>query len=290
MTSNLIFASVLIAAVASSALSQKTNLQVSGTIVGEERLFGHIYSRTALQRKILLVRVDSILKAEERSQYILVQRTYRLADYPEPVDLAGNHQWRFKLKREKSCDSSLRSLQFAFFSDNAGQTVGLLPRIRAREQSTAVQLSFSQLLPCYTVAPNGIRQVSSDSDLEKVPDGNTFASPFILDQDLFSNLSGTPVRLSWSVNGGVNATNISDKRITSFTLGCLSVGETPKSFETFEEFPTSLAAQQTQLSPRGSDGTTDDMYSLYTCYKQHAMLAVIAATYEDGTKWRLATR
>jgi hypothetical protein len=83
-------------------------LELTGTVAGYERLFGHIYDSKKVHNRFFLVKVDKISKGTTDSEYLLVNYLWRLEDKDTPIDRNVATQWNFSLSRDKTCDRSMR--------------------------------------------------------------------------------------------------------------------------------------------------------------------------------------
>jgi|ERR1044072_1182734 hypothetical protein len=55
-------------------------LETLGTVIGYERLFGHIYDSSKITDRFFLIKADKITKGSLDSQYLLVHYLWRLRD------------------------------------------------------------------------------------------------------------------------------------------------------------------------------------------------------------------
>jgi hypothetical protein len=271
----------------SPCFAQKSKLKALGTVVAEERLFGHIYSDKAAKTKYFIVRLDRIIDGQEQSRYVLIQRSWKLENYPAPIDNENETQWEFSLEKKNGCSKSLRELQFAFFADDNNKPNGLLPRLRRKQGAEAERLPFNETLPCYRIDDKNSKINRSFTPRPTSAD-TTGNNLFVLEDDLIENETDAPLKISWLVNGGFALTNFSSNPINRFQLGCvIKQGNTIEILSKMPETKANLETVISQLTPKGSDGTTDNMMELYKCYQSKAKLTVVETTSKDGTVWRI---
>ncbi len=91
-------------------ISASNKLEIVGTIVGQEELYGHIYDGSAITPRLLIVRVDQKIKGEIKAKYILVNYQWRLDDKITPFGNSQATQWNFALTKEKKCSFTLIGL------------------------------------------------------------------------------------------------------------------------------------------------------------------------------------
>ena len=268
-------------------LAQTSKLKVLGTVIAEQRSFGHIYSDKNINLNYLIVRLDKIIEGQEKSNYVLIKHKWKLKDYPTLLDTENESQWNFSLKPDNGCSKSLREIQFALFGDDKGKISGLLPALKRKQGAETEQLPFSVTLPCYQIDYKNSKINQSFTPRQRSAD-LTGSNLFVLETELFENESNTPLEISWFGNGGFIYTNVSPKLITSFQLGCVIKNE--NTIQIISKMPVtveSVEPNSSLLTPKASDGTTDNMDELYTCYQSKAKLTVIEVNSKDGLVWKL---
>jgi hypothetical protein len=267
--------------------AQKSKLKVLGTVIAEELSFGHIYSDKIINIKHLIVRLNKVIEGKEESQYILIKYKWRLKDYPTSLDTENESQWEFSLKKDNSCNKSLREIQYALFADDKGKINGLLPALKRKQGAETEQLPFSVTLPCYQINYKNSKINPSFTPRQRSSD-LTGSNLFVLETELIENEPNTPFIISWFGNGSLIFTNVSPKLITSFQLGCTIKREnTIQILSRMSVTIQNVDPDSSLLTPKASGGTTDNMDELFTCYQSKAKLTVIEVNSKDGSVWKL---
>jgi hypothetical protein len=92
----------------------RQSLEVIGNVVAYDQLVSLANITPAPQSEVLLVRVAKRIKGQEVGPYIKIVYTYWANQRSLPPDVFdGKSQWRFSLKREEKCDSSLAEMKAA---------------------------------------------------------------------------------------------------------------------------------------------------------------------------------
>lgn len=92
-------------------------IKVVGGIVGYDRLSPLFNITFAAKLQTFILKVDKVIKRDEAENYIIV--VYKTFDNENKLlkkILNGSNKVKLKLKREKSCDSSLEKLQIEWIS------------------------------------------------------------------------------------------------------------------------------------------------------------------------------
>jgi hypothetical protein len=127
------------------------SLEVVGTVVAYDQLAPLTNITWILQSQVLLIRISKSIKGQAAAPYIKVIYKYPPNDSPLPENiLDGNTQWRLILKRDRSCDSSLREMK-AIKTKEGG------PVLRLKFNSEIEVIEDGVSLPCYVLTPGKFR-------------------------------------------------------------------------------------------------------------------------------------
>jgi hypothetical protein len=271
---------LFIGSVAYASKPKGSDLELAGTIVAVENLFGHIYSSDKINTSYLIVRVDRIIKGQEDSPFILVRYKWRLKDKLDPFSKHATH-WEINLTRAKGCSKTLRELQYVEFGSQE-KTSGIMPRFRRTWGTEFELLPFDVSLPCYESRDDRISQIETSKPTQNsVP--VTDVSFFVLEEDRWINLTETPLKLSLLGGGDFVFTNVSPQRILGYRLGC--VDGNGGIIKRMDETKMTLTPNE-GASSTNSMGISEQMEELYVCHQSRAKLAVIEVKYEDGSVWK----
>lgn len=168
----------------SQEISKTEKIEVQGTVVAIDLLASSESLTAALQHEIVVVHVRKLLEGKEDSYYIKVVYQY----YPKPSPLlddllkGGNHQWKFNLTRDPTCDNTVEelSLSKSYQIGSAGNLDESLTKIlektvdesggniegikdgqriiRLKDTGGLADVPRSQKLPCYILKSNGFRR------------------------------------------------------------------------------------------------------------------------------------
>jgi len=92
--------------------SETQSLEVVGTVVAYDQASPLANITWVLQSQVVLIRISKRIKGRAVGPYIKV--VYRFAPNESPLPqniLDENTQWRFNLKRDITCDSSVREMK-----------------------------------------------------------------------------------------------------------------------------------------------------------------------------------
>ncbi len=130
------------------------SLEAVGTVVAYDQVAPLANITWVLQSQVLLIRVSKSINGRAAGPYIKVVYKYRLNDSPLPQNiLDGNTQWRFILKRDTSCDSSLREMKAIKSQTKEGEIT--VPRLKFKSGTEIKEDEVS--LPCYVLKPGKYR-------------------------------------------------------------------------------------------------------------------------------------
>jgi len=130
------------------------SLEAVGTVVAYDQLAPLTNITWVLQSQVFLVRISKSIKGRAKGPYIKLVYKYAPNDSPLPQNiLDGNIQWRFILKRDISCDSSLREMKAVKSQTKEGEIA--IPRLKFRSETEMVEDGVS--LPCYVLKPGKYR-------------------------------------------------------------------------------------------------------------------------------------
>jgi len=256
-------------------------LEVKGTIVAREKSYGHIYQDDEIQTSLLIVRLENIVKGEEKSKYILVSYKWQLKDEVNPEFENQTTSWSFLLSPKKSCKSALRDLQFTFFG---GQKIsGIQPRFLRNIGSENEPLPFDTKLPCYESRATKVQKIVKFPETQN--SAENYRPSFVIEDGLWIDHPQTPLKVFF---GGIEEfTNTSNKSISEFGLGC--VINPNNDFQVIKSFPVEMRGlnpNQTIFTTE-STGTSASMDKLFTCFEMKAKLAAISVKFADNSVWEI---
>lgn len=136
--------------------NKESMLTVVGPVVAYERSVTRLAQLTFVPNtEVLIVRVDKLIKGQEQSHYLKVVYRYGTDEPSLAKEIFDSRsQWRFRLKRDRNCDSSV------------GQMKSVKAQIREGEEVTLSGLKFigetegladDTNLPCYVLKPGNYR-------------------------------------------------------------------------------------------------------------------------------------
>src|SRR5690349_3038411 len=130
--------------------SKQPGLTIVGPVVAYERSVTQLAQLTFVpNREVVIVRVDKLVKGREQARYLKVVYNYG-TDEPSLMKeiLNSQKQWRFRLKRDQSCDSSIGQMKTVEPATKEGALVSGLKFISETEV-----LPDETSLPCYELKP-----------------------------------------------------------------------------------------------------------------------------------------
>lgn len=258
-------------------------LKINGTVVADEELYGHIYNSDEVHPYLLIVRIDEVLKGEIDSKYILVNYYWRLKD-SYTVDTTKFSKWELQLYKQKSCNSSIRKLQFVMFGRD--EPTGMMPRFSRTLGIAVEKLPFDETLPCYRLKRDEFLPVkSSIIDGAKMPESDM--EYYVLEKNRWINAPATPLKFGLLRNGNLYLQNKSNKQIDGYKLGCVSEDKDNdlKTVAEISEVKDTLKPEQ-GIFITNSIGSDEYMEQLKTCYDKNAKLSVVEVLFEDSSIWR----
>ncbi len=269
-----------------NVIAQGGKTEIVGTVVGKDRIYGHIYDSNAVNKRLLIVRVDEKLKEKVDSKYVLVKYIWHLKDEKTPYNNENATQWKFILTREKDCDSTLEKLQFSYFS-TGNKITGMFPQIDRTWGIDFENLPFEKTLPCYKLESKNLSQIETfTTDSNKIP--RTDKESFVLKDSILINPSQTPLEIGIFRNGLFVFTNTSDKTISNYTFGCVAEkdGKIIVTDEINSE-ETELSEKSSVIFPKGSGGTINYTEQIKSCYDKKSKLAIIKVSFQDKSIWQV---
>ena len=128
---------------------------VIGTVIAYDQLVPLTNITSAPQSQLLLVRIERRIKGRETARYIKVVYKYGVdeASLPETV-FDGKSRWRFILKRDRSCDSSVGQMKAAKHETKERDEV-MLPHLKFTSETKGLEDNTN--LPCYVLKPGNFR-------------------------------------------------------------------------------------------------------------------------------------
>jgi hypothetical protein len=256
-------------------------LETLGTVIGYERLFGHIYDSAQINDRLLLIRIDKVARGSIDSQYLLVNYFWRLEDKNTPIDRRELTQWNFSLTKDDSCKRSMREAEVVSYTDG-----GVEPRFLKMPGVKLTDFKFDAALPCYQLKRGGFSFVQTFPAAGH--DNLNNSDQFFLEKDIWKNYRDAPVQINVSGGGGTVAiNNVSGNTVVSYLTACVENEETlaykfSGIVEEKEKLPPGIASFNSN-----SDGTNSLKNRFGACYRKNAHLTVIKVFFEDGSAWAL---
>jgi hypothetical protein len=131
-------------------------LKINGRIVGYDQSVSLTGLTSTPKIDVLIVRVEKIIKGQEKANYIKVLREYWKDDFSLSKDLTNDRkEWTFLLTKAQGCDESLREMQFPSKKTSEGTEIQV-PRYKPSTGAEAEGIPEDLKLPCYRVRPDGI--------------------------------------------------------------------------------------------------------------------------------------
>jgi|KBSSwiStaDraftv2_1062776.scaffolds.fasta_scaffold224344_2 hypothetical protein len=136
--------------------NKESMLTIVGPVIAYERSVTRLAQLTFVPNtEVLIVRVDKLIKGQEQAHYLKVVYRYG-TDEPSLTKevFDSSRQWRFILKRDSNCDSSV------------GQMKPVKTQTKDEEEVTLSGLKFTgetevladdTCLPCYVLKPGNYR-------------------------------------------------------------------------------------------------------------------------------------
>jgi len=135
-------------------VAETRTLEAVGTVVAYDQLVPLANITWVLQSQVLLIHISKSIKGRAEGPYIKVVYKYATNDSPLPQDVFDGHsEWRFTLKRDNSCDSSLREMKALKPQVTEGQ--GAVPRLKFKTETEMPGDDVN--LPCYVLKPGEYR-------------------------------------------------------------------------------------------------------------------------------------
>ena len=135
--------------------SETQSLEVVGTVVAYDQAAPLTNITWVLQSQVVLIRISKSIKGRAAGPYIKV--VYRFAPNESPLPqniLDENTRWRFILKRDITCDSSVREMKTMKAQTEEGE-ITTIPRLKFKNETEVIEDEVS--LPCYVLKPRKYR-------------------------------------------------------------------------------------------------------------------------------------
>ena len=136
--------------------NKESMLTIVGPVVAYERSVTRLAQLTFVPNtEVLIVRVDKLIKGQERAHYLKVVYRYG-TDEPSLAKevFDSRSQWRFTLKRDRNCDSSVGQLKSVKTQTKEGEEV-TLSGLKFTGETEG--LTEDTNLPCYVLKPGNYR-------------------------------------------------------------------------------------------------------------------------------------
>jgi hypothetical protein len=260
-------------------------LEIEGTVVARERLFGHIYDDREVNPRLLVVRVDKVIKGKINNPHILVNYQWRLYDKGTPLEDQFASKWNFRLTEKKFCDSVLRDIQMVEWGPK-GTITGILPRFERAWALPSVFIDLGERLPCYELK-RGNFALQADGRNPGIVMPTRDKDFFVLDEDLWTNAPDSPLEIRLQANSTPFLQNVSGREIDGYTLGC--VRKISDGFATSKFFPVTKDHFPVGSATRSSwsDGTNDFMEQFKICRDLKSMVSVSRVLFSNGDTWEI---
>lgn len=136
--------------------NKESMLTIVGPIVAYERSVTRLAQLTFVPNtEVLIVRVDKLIKGQEQAPYLKVVYRYG-TDEPSLAKevFDGRSQWRFTLKRDRNCDSSVGQMKSVKTQTKEGEEV-TLSGLKFTGETEGLTDDIN--LPCYVLKPGNYR-------------------------------------------------------------------------------------------------------------------------------------
>jgi hypothetical protein len=128
--------------------SSNRSIVAIGRVIAYDQLAPLASITVAPQSQPLVVRIQQRVKGREDSDYVKVLFNFGINEEPAPEKLFdGKSIWRFTLKRDQKCDSTLTEMNFT------SRKSGDLPVSRLNFVNETERPDSSVILPCYELRP-----------------------------------------------------------------------------------------------------------------------------------------
>ena len=260
-------------------------LEIEGTVIARERLYGHIYDGEEINPRLLVVRVDKVIRGKINKEQILVNYQWRLDDKGTPLEDQFAGKWNFRLTEKKFCDRTLHDIQFVEWG-HKGTITGILPRFDRAWALPQVFVDLRERLPCYKLK-RGNFALQADGRNQRIVIPTSGKDFFVLDEDLWANAPDSPLEIGLHASGNPFLQNVSGREIDGYALGC--VRKENNEFATSKFFPVTkdhFHVGSTAMSG-ASDGTNDFMGFFKTCRDLKSMVSVTRVLFPNGDTWEI---
>ena len=133
---------VLSLTLTTEAHRKRQSLRISGTVVGYDELISLANITSAPNAEILIVRVDALVKGNERARYIKVVYKFMQKEARLPSEVfEGDHRWRMTLTKADGGDQTCK---------------GPIQRLKRTPGGEAEQIPDDVTLPCYILRPSAL--------------------------------------------------------------------------------------------------------------------------------------
>lgn len=135
--------------------NKEPTLTIVGPVIAYERSVTRLTQLTFVPNtEVLIVRVDKLIKGQEQAHYLKVVYRYG-TDEPSLARevFESRNQWRFKLKRDRNCDSSVGQMKPEKIQGKEGKDVIL----SGLKFTSTEGLPDDTNLPCYELRPGNYR-------------------------------------------------------------------------------------------------------------------------------------
>ena len=136
--------------------NKESTLTIVGPVVAYEISVTRLAQLTFVPNtEVIIVRMDKLIKGQEQAHYLKVVYRYG-TDEPSLAKevFHGRSQWRFTLKRDRNCDSSVEQMKSVRTQPKEEEEVTLSGLKFTRETEG---LTDDTKLPCYVLKPGNYR-------------------------------------------------------------------------------------------------------------------------------------
>lgn len=136
--------------------NKESMLTIVGPVIAYERSVTRLAQLTFVPNtEVLIVRVDKLLKGHEQAQYLKVVYRYGTDEPSLSKEVFDSRsQWRFTLKRDRNCDSSVGRMKSVKTQIKEGEEV-ILSGLQFTDETE--ELTDDTNLPCYILRPGNYR-------------------------------------------------------------------------------------------------------------------------------------
>ena len=144
---------------AQSGSDKNEKVKIIGTVIGFDGLAATGNLTNAPQSQLLIVRVDKSFKGREKAKYIKIIYVYFESVDTSLFNLTSieRNQWKFRLSKDNSCDSSLKDVKYGKSTSlNGKEEISFLRLKGVAELHDIYEMTK---LPCYILRSDGLELI-----------------------------------------------------------------------------------------------------------------------------------